>query len=52
VVKYAVNNVSGICENENNLNGFGIIDKLVLAMRFYNTYGEEPVFNREELLFN
>ena len=47
VVKYAVNNISGVSDKTFN---HRVIDKLVMAMKFYNSFGEEPIFNREELL--
>ena len=27
-----------------------LLDKLILAIQFYNSFGDEPILNREELL--
>ena len=42
-MKYAVNSIS-------KENGAGILDKLILALQFYNSFGDEPVLSREELI--
>lgn len=30
--------------------GVSLLDKVILAIQFYNSFGDEPILNREELL--
>lgn len=43
LVKYAVN-------SSTKETGSNVLDKIILAIQFYNSFGDEPILNREELL--
>ena len=44
VVKYAVKSL------DKDDNGIGILDKLILAIQFHNTFGDEVIASREEVV--
>jgi hypothetical protein len=43
VVKFAVNSLE---LQKSSFTGFGLIDKLLQALRFHNRYYDEPIFTR------